>query len=82
MRKVLSYAALCSKLCPSSSIISVIVRESFSSTRDKIDFSLFMSKEVRASKIAFYLLFNVYFALNIRGESRSPPYLSKPLESK
>ena len=60
-------------------MIYVIVRDSFSSTRDKIDFSLLMSKEVRASKIAFFLLFSVYFAANIRGESFSP-CLSKPVE--
>ena len=54
-------------------------RDSLSSTRDKIDLSLLMSKEVRASKIAFFLLLSVYFAENIRGDS-FPPCLSKPLE--
>ena len=62
MRKVLSYAALCKRLFPSSSYRSVMLRESWSSTRYKIDLSLLISNDVSASKIAFFFCLSVYLA--------------------
>ena len=67
IRKVLSYAALCSKLFPSSSIRSVkFSTESLRSIRCKIDFILLMSKEESASNSTCFFYFSVYLACMLR----------------